>query len=179
MPGIRFKLRNDLLYYSNTEGYKRLYIPEIMEGEVFRIVYNLSSYGGFYRTYNRLVGSVYIKHLARYLRTYIQYCPDCQLLRTTRYTAYGLHTPVSTPSILFYSLALDFIVELPEIGDNKFNIILTLTDKFTKKVILLPGKDTWDTEKWANVIIVILFTRDWGIPRSLISNRDRKFILSF
>jgi len=37
---------------------------------------------------------------------------------------------------------MDFVVELPEIPGNGFNVMLTMTCKFTKKVILKGGKDT-------------------------------------
>ena len=175
--GIRFKLRDDLLYYTSGDGRERLCIPQALESEVFRMAHDLSSHGGFHRTYDRLVNSVFVRHLARRLRLYIQHCPDCQALRTVRHAEFGSLTPVVTPSIPFHSVALDFVVELPDV--DGFNSLLTLTCKFTKGVILIPGRDTWDASTWANAVIVALYTRDWGIPRSFISDRDSKFMSDF
>lgn len=59
-PGIRFKLRNDLLYYVSGDGRERLCIPHSLEYEVFRMAYDLSNHGGFHRTYDRLSSSVYV-----------------------------------------------------------------------------------------------------------------------
>ena len=74
-------------------------------------------------------------------------------------------------------MTIDFIVELPDI--RSITVLLTITDKFTKKVILIPSKDTYGLEDWANIVITELISKNWGIPSFIISNRDRKFILSF
>ncbi len=75
--GIRFKRRDDLIYYTGGDGCERLYIPEAMESEVFRMAYDLANHGGYHRTYDRLIKSVYIRHLVKHLRAYITHCPDC------------------------------------------------------------------------------------------------------
>lgn len=113
------------------------------------------------------------------MRRYIAHCPDCQVFQTTRHLLYGSLNPLSTPSIPFYIVAIDFIVELPEVGPKGFNALLIITDKFTKKVALEPGKTIWNATDWANVVIIALFKRDWGIPKAFISNRDPRFMLSF
>ena len=82
----KFRLREDLIYYVSGEGKDRLCIPEAMEQEVFRITHNLSSHVGFHRAYDRLVNSVYVRHLAKRLRVYIQHCPECQLHQTKRHS---------------------------------------------------------------------------------------------
>lgn len=177
--GIRFRLRDDLIYYVNGEGRERLCIPESLEAEIFRIAYNLANHSGFYRTYNRLASLVYIRQLVKRLRRYIAYCLDCQVFQTTRYLLYSSLNPLLTPSIPFYIVAIDFIIELPEVGPEKFNILLIIIDKFTKKVALEPGKITWIAVDWVNIVIIALFKRDWGILKVFISDRDPKFILLF
>lgn len=176
-PGVRFKQRDELLYYTGGDGHERLCIPESLESEVFKMAHDMSNHGGFHRTYDRLVNSVFIRHLAKRLRAYITHCPDCQVFQTTRHATYGSLTPVMTPAIPFHTVAMDFVIELPE--SDGFNTMLTITDKFTKKVILEPGRDTWKADDWANVVIVALFKRDWGVPRAFISDRDSKFMSSF
>ena len=59
--GIRFKLRNNFIYYTIGNGRERLYIFYSFKVKVFRLSYNLFSYRGFYRIYNRLFNSVYIR----------------------------------------------------------------------------------------------------------------------
>ena len=72
---------------------------------------------------------------------------------------------------------MDFIVELPDI--RGITILLTITDKFTKRVMLIPGKDIYGSEDWANIVVTELISKDWGILSFIISDRNRKFILSF
>lgn len=176
-PGIRFKLRNDLVYYVSGDGRERLCIPHSMEKEVFHMAHDLSNHGGFHRTYDRLSSSVYVQQLAKRLRNYIAHCPECQVFQTTRHSPYGSLNPIVTPSIPFHTLAMDFVVELPVIDGH--DVLLTMTDKFTKKVLLLSGQNTWNAVDWANAVIVALYEHDWGIPRSFISDRDSKFMSVF
>ena len=177
--GIRFKLRDGLIYYASGEGKERLCVPAAMEQEVFRIAHDLSSHGGFHRTYDRIVNSVYIRQLTKRLRTYIEHCSECQLNQTKRHSPYGSLQPIATPAIPFHTLAIDFILALPPMGPDAMDCAMSVTDKFTKRTMALPGKTTYSAEDWANVLITALMARDWGIPRSIISDRDRKFMSSF
>jgi len=40
----------------------------------------------------------------------------------------------------------------------------------------LAGKDTWGTEQWAAKLLQHLTIGNWGIPRVIISDRDKKFL---
>ncbi len=73
---------------------------------------------------------------------------------------------------------MDWIVALP-ISVAGFNTLLTITCKFSKRILLIPGMDTWDAARWAEVTIVSLVGHDWGIPRSIISDRDARFMSEF
>jgi hypothetical protein len=39
-------------------------------------------------------------------------------------------------------VSINFILALPE-TKNRYNVAVTITDKFTKVVEIIPGKDTW------------------------------------
>ena len=61
--------------------------------------------------------------------------------------------PINSQSIPFHTLTLDFIVALPPSqrfahGSELFDSILTVTNKFTKAVRLIPGKDTYTAVDW-------------------------------
>ena len=73
---------------------------------------------------------------------------------------------------------MDFVLALPTANSDK-DCMLTITCKYTKKVILIPGKTTYSAVDWANLVIVALLAHDWGIPSAIISDRDRKFMSSF
>ena len=64
---------------------------------------------------------------------------------------------------------MDFIVELPKTLNGN-NTLLTITNKFTKRVTLLARQDTDTAEDWAGRIIDHLQEADWGISWVIISN---------
>ena len=57
---IRFKPRNNLIYYILRNNRERLYIPYFFKKKIFHIIYNLSDHNNFYKTYNRLSIFIYI-----------------------------------------------------------------------------------------------------------------------
>ena len=177
--GLRFRKHENLIYATTLDhaGKQRLCIPESMHQEVFQIAHDRNFHAGFHTTYARISPSVYIRGLSKHLQTYLKHCPECQLNQTKRHPTYGELNPISTPPIPFYTIAIDFIVALPYF-DGK-NMLLTVTCKFTKKKLLIPGFDEWTASDWGNVFLVALVQHDWGIPVAIISDRDSKFMSSF
>lgn len=178
VPGIPFVRKEELMYHEGAEGRLRLVIPQSMEQELFEQAHDLSSHGGYHKCHDRLAHTVYIRHLSRNLRGYIAHCPACQLNQTKRHKPYGSLVPLDTPAIPFHTIAMDFIVGLP-ITSAGMNCLLTLTCKFTKRVLLVPGQDTWSAPQWAEVVLRTLLQHDWGVPRSTISDRDQRFMSDF
>ena len=177
--GIQFQLKdNRLLYYIlPTIGNKRLVIPRALYNNIFKLIYNRLNHGGYSRTLDRLKDTVYIRYVGKYLRIYLAYYPDYRLYQIARYALYNSLNFIITPVISFYTLTIDFIVELPNI--RNIIILLIITDKFTKKVILIFSKNTYGLKDQANIVITELISKNQGIPSFIISNKDRKFILSF
>lgn len=176
VPGIPFLLRDELIYHVKDRW--RLCIPPAMEKEIFEQAHDLSSHGGYHRCHDRLAHSFFIRHLSQHLRAYIAHCPSCQLNQTRRHKPYGSLVPIATPAIPFHTVAMDFVVSLPptKLGND---CLLNVTCKATKKMLLIPGQLTWTAAKWAEVFIRMLMQHDWGIPRSVISDRDSRFMSDF
>jgi len=175
--GFRFRTKDGLIYLTGEEGRERLCIPEALQHDVFKIAHDNNFHGGYHRTYDRIASSLFIKNLSKHLRTYIMHCPSCQLNQTRRHPAYGELHPISTPAIPFHTVAIDFIVALPEYAG--FDALMTITCKSTKRNLLLPGAEDWTAVTWANTFITGLIGHDWGIPSAIISDRDSKFMGSF
>jgi hypothetical protein len=53
---------------------------------------------------------------------------------------------------------------------------MSVTDKFTKKVLIIPGIISWSAAEWGRALIIALMAHDWGMPRAMISDRDRRFL---
>ena len=58
---IKFKLRDDLIYYTFDENKKRLCIFAIIKQKIFRLIHDFNNHDDFYRTYDRIVNSIYIR----------------------------------------------------------------------------------------------------------------------
>jgi hypothetical protein len=53
---------------------------------------------------------------------------------------------------------------------------MTVTCKFSKRTTFVPGMNTYNAEQWAVRLVDALLSGDWGIPKVLLSDRDRKFL---
>ena len=56
------------------------------------------------------------------------------------------------------------------------NAMLTAIDKFSKRVLLVPGHHKLTAEAWAYLLLDALMTSEWGMPSTIIANRDAKFM---
>jgi hypothetical protein len=70
---------------------------------------------------------------------------------------------------------MDFIMALP----GHMDTALSVTCKTSKRVTVIPGKSTWTALNWAEALLERLLIADWGIPESIISDRDPKFMSEF
>ena len=76
----------------------------------------------------------------------------------------------------FKSIALDFIVKLPE--SNNYNTILTITDTFSKASIFIPCNETINAEK-TTLLYATYVLPYYGLPSRIISDRDPRFTSTF
>ena len=82
---------------------------------------------------------------------------------------------IALPALPFHTICIDFIVALPQSGPNSYNSILTVTDKFSKSKLLIPGREDFSAKDWASRLLDYLRLCNWGIPTATISDRDLKF----
>ena len=83
--------------------------------------------------------------------------------------------PILVTARPFHTITIDFILALPRSTED-YDCVLSITDEFSKAVTLLPGKTTWSEKEWAIKVIDRLALLNWGLPRAILSDRDRKFV---
>lgn len=112
------------------------------------MAHNDHSHSRFYCTYQRITQSLYFWQCAHFLRQYIKYCLDCQKNEMTRHKPYKSLKPIISPSYSFYTVTLDFIMELPPtaVDNGEFDACATLTYKFSKRILVEPNKTNWSAE---------------------------------
>ena len=148
-----------------------------MAPDILAIAYR-KGYPGFSRCYEIITRSWFIQGLTKPLRAFIRHCPQCLALQTRRHAPYGSLQLIESPPVPFFTLTLDFILAFPVSADG-FNALMSVTCKFSKRITLIKGKDTWSAEQWAHAFLKRLNLIDWGLPGELITDRDPKFLSAF
>lgn len=75
----------------------------------------------------------------------------------------------------FHTISIDFILALPVSVPDRYDVALSVTDKFSKAITVIPGQASWSTHRWAVALLPRLHTALWGVPRAIISDRDTLF----
>ncbi|KAL4332005.1 hypothetical protein GQ457_07G011040 [Hibiscus cannabinus] len=115
-------------------------------------------HAGITRTFQRLAANFYWKGMRKEVRQFVTECQVCQRMKSASLSPAGLLQPLPIPDQVFEDISLDFIVGLPK--SNGKEIIMVIVDRLTKYTqIMVHG-------------IVKLH----GIPRTIVSDRDRIFI---
>ena len=138
--------KTKLLYHINRiTGNLRLYIPPEVAPDVLQIAHR-EGHPGFSRCYKIIIRSWYIWSLTRLLREFIWHCPQYLQLQTRRHRPYEFLQPIESSPVPFFILTLDFVLALL-LTKPGFNVIMSVTCKFLKQVILIEGVDTWSAEQ--------------------------------
>ena len=167
-----------LLYHVNrTTGNLRLCILPAMALDVLQIAHG-EGYPGFSYCYEIISRFFYIRGLISLLKEFIWHCSQCVQLQTKRHPSYGSLQPTESTPVPFFTLTLDFVLALL-LTRQGFNAIMSVTYKFSKRVTLIKGADTWSAERWAQAFLKQFDLIDWGLPGELITDRDPKFLSKF
>jgi len=104
---------------------------------MFKIVYDDIDYSEYAQIHERLINLLYFYDLSKNLYEYIQHCLQCQLSQTLHYKSYDVLQSIITSSYSFYTLTIDFILTLSLSKSDKYNTIISVTDKFSKAITLI------------------------------------------
>ena len=170
--------KSKLLYHvSKLISVHRLCIPPLVAPDIFAIAHR-EGHPGFSRCYEIIARSWFIRGLTKLLWSFIRHCPQCLALQTRRHPPYGSLQPIQSPPVPLFTLTLDFVLTLP-LTKEKFNAIMSVTCKFSKRVTLIEGTNIWSAEDWAHAFLKRLDLIDWGLPGELITDRNPKFLSRF
>jgi hypothetical protein len=186
--GVPFALRQGLLYHEATDGYVRLCIPKAMTDDVLKMAHDDRHHYGVDRM-TRELSNLAIPNLTYLIKKHIHGCKACCLGQTNRQQRIGNYLPIRPPVLPMQTITIDFITDMPPVesrgtpwaleGFDTFDQLLTVSCPASKRTLLIPGYATYSAANWATVLARQLLLADWGMPRVIISDRDRKFTSPF
>ena len=111
---------------------------------------------------------------------HISSCDVCQHAKANQHRPRGLMERVSLPVHKWQAIGMDWIVGLPQItwDGRAFDSVLTVKDRATKMTHFIP---TWKQATAVDTAdqFIKYIEKYHGLPRSIISNRDARFMSVF
>lgn len=112
------------------------------------------------------------------LRTSFNLClngPLCQQAKSTNTLPAGLLQPLPIPMQIWDDVAMDFITGLP--NSHGFSVILMVINRLSKYAHFDPLPSDFDSPKVAATFNTVVKLH--GLPKSIVSDRDRVFTSKF
>jgi hypothetical protein len=157
----------------------RIYIPKSLRTRLLVLFHESQwvGHGGQKSTLRLLKrNKAYWANMRQDCVDFVATCHVCQKNRTSYQKTAGLLEPLPIPTEPWESIAMDFIGELPK--SKSYDSILVVVDRFSKMACFIPLKTTATAKDVADLVFAHVF-RHWGMPKTMLSDRDPKFIAKF
>src|ERR1700678_1193859 len=175
LPGTSFISQRNGFWFSGN----RLIIPNVphIREALFFLAHDALRHFGADKSYAALRHSYYWPNMRKHIeKAYVPSCPDCQRNKSqTTLPCRPLH-PLPIPEQRGDSVAIDFIGPLPK--DNKFDSIITITDRLNSDIQIIPSTINLTAEKLAEIFFDKWYCEN-GLPLEIISDRDKLFVSKF
>ena len=104
---LRFKYKQNLIYFIVDDEHERFCVSTSLKQKIFQLIHDQTYHDDFYRTYDRIASSIYIRQLSQRFRIYISHCFNCQLNQTKQYFTYDNLISIVISTISFYIVTIN------------------------------------------------------------------------
>ncbi|GKA17092.1 RNA-directed DNA polymerase [Tanacetum coccineum] len=118
----------------------------------------------------------YWPKMERDVNRLLERCRICHIAKTQSSNA-GLYTPLSVPVAPWEDVSLDFVLGLPCTQRAK-DSVMVVVDRFLKMTHFVPCSKTFDASQVARLCFAKI-EKLHGVPKTLTSDRDVKFVSHF
>ncbi|OMO90520.1 reverse transcriptase [Corchorus capsularis] len=136
----------------------------------------LMGHFGVDRTYDILHEHFFWPKMRHDVGTYVVSCIVCLQAKSTS-KPHGLYNPLPIPHEPWTHISMDFVLGLPRSKRGKDSIFVVV-DRFSKMAHFIACTKTDDAINVANLFFKEI-VRLYGMPRTIVSDRDAKFLSHF
>ncbi|KAJ9541339.1 hypothetical protein OSB04_027845 [Centaurea solstitialis] len=173
-PYQSFIQKNGLLYKG-----QRLCVPQSSYREAIVVECHQGALAGHFgraKTVSLVQDRFFWPKLTRDVSMVLKRCRVCHIAKTHN-TNHGLYTPLPVPTRPWEDVSLDFVLGLP-LTQRKMDSIMVVVDRFSKMAHFIPCVKTFDASQVARLYFAEV-VRLHGVPKTITSDRDVKFISHF
>jgi hypothetical protein len=136
-------------------------------------VEELAGHFGHDKTYAQLSSSYHWPRMRSDVKKFVEKCTIFQYAKGKQHNT-GLYQPLHIPNMPWDAISMDFVLGLP-ITQRENDSIFVVVEIFSKMEHFIPCHKTNDATHIENLFFKEI-VRLHGFPRSIVSNRDTKFV---
>ena len=170
---------------SRTPVYRdKIWIPTELRKEILKEIHEhpMTGHKGLRKTLEIIQRTYDYQGIKKDAAEVTHECDVCNKSKAARHKPYGELQPLPVAERPWETIALDFIVKLPESRKpgtkETYDSILVITDKFTKYGHFIPYQEASSAETLAYVFLQHIVANH-GLPENIISDRGTTFTSTF
>jgi hypothetical protein len=159
-------------------------VPEELQEAIIREHHDDPVHGhpGVTRTMELIKRNYEFSNMKDKVAAFIKKCADCHKNKHGTHAPYGEMQALELPERPWEDIAMDFVTGLPPSKDPatgiEYNAIMVNIDRFTKGAEMIPFRNDYTAEQLGWILLDRL-VRHHGIPKSIISDRDKLFTSNY